>query len=122
LPATNDPASDVVEAGVCVFRRFSLDHPALLRIGFLHVDMEPELASQFRDAADDALEGLRDRIARLADAGQLGGRDVALATCEFHAMCEGLAALEARGMLSQERAEWIWRDALRALGSGRRAA
>src|SRR5579859_6016480 len=61
MPSTSDPASDVVEAGVMVFRRFVLDHPALLRIGFQHEGMSPELASQFRDAADSALEGLLGR-------------------------------------------------------------
>jgi AcrR family transcriptional regulator len=122
LPATSNPAGDVVKAGVLIFRRFSLDHPALLRIGFLHVDMAPELAGQFRGAADDALESLRGRVAQLADSGQLGSRGVAEATCEFHALCEGLAALELRGMFPRERAEWFWRDALRALVAGWRVA
>ena len=122
LPTTNDPAGDLVEAGVVVFRRFVLDHPALLRIGFQHEGMSPELACQFRDAADQALAGLQARVARLADMGQLGSREVAEAVCEFHALCEGLAALELRGVLQQSKAERLWRDALRALVSGWRIA
>jgi AcrR family transcriptional regulator len=122
LLATSDPASDLVEAGVLVFRRFALDHPALLRIGLLKVGMTPELAGQFRSAADEALESLWGRIARLADTGQLGSRGVADAFCAFHALCEGLAALELRGAIPASKAERIWRDALSALVAGWRVA
>ncbi|HEX9036990.1 MAG TPA: TetR/AcrR family transcriptional regulator [Ktedonobacterales bacterium] len=122
LPATSDPVGDVVEAGVRVFRRFALDHPALLRIGFLQTGMAPDLACQFRDAGSLALDVLKARIARLGDSGQLGSRNVADATCEFHALCEGLAALESRRALLPGNAERIWRDALRALVSGWGAA
>jgi len=121
LPVTSDPAGDVVEAGVLVFRPFALDHPALLRIGLLKVGMAPELACQFRDAADQALESLSGRIARLAGTGQLGSRGVADAFCAFHALCEGLAALESRGAISASKAERVWRDALSALVAGWRA-
>jgi len=118
LPTTSDLTGDIVEAGVRVFRRFALDHPALLRIGVLQVDMSPELALQFRRAADDALDSLRSRIARLADAGQLGSRGVVDATCGSHALCEGLTALELRCVLPKDSAERVWRDALRALVMG----
>jgi len=121
LPTTSDPASDVVEAGALVFRRFALEHPALLRIGVQHLGMSPELASQFRGAADRALEGLQSRIARLADHGQLGARGVAEAACAFDALCEGLATLELRGAIPANKAERVWRDALRALVAGWRA-
>jgi AcrR family transcriptional regulator len=122
MPTTRDPANDLVEAGTLVFRRFALDHPALLRIGFLHVDMSPELACQFHDAADQALERLQGRIARLADTGQLGSRSVEVAVCEFHALCEGLAALEVRRQMLPSSTEALWRDALRALVAGWRVA
>lgn len=122
LPTTSDPADDLVEAGVVVFRRFVLDHPALLRIGFLHEGMSPELACQFRNAADHAMEGLQGRFARLANTGQLGSRGIKEAACAFDALCEGLAALELRGAMPQSTAEWLWRDALRALVLGWRAA
>lgn len=122
LPTTSEPASDLVEAGVLVFRRFALEHPALLRIGVLHVGMPPELTRQFSSAADHALDGLQSRIARLADNGQLGSRGVADAACAFHALCEGLAALEMRGAILPSKAERIWRDALSALVLGWRSA
>jgi AcrR family transcriptional regulator len=122
LPTTSDPASDLVEAGVVVFRRFVLDHPALLRIGFHHEGMAPELVCQFRDAADAALETLQGRVVRLADMGQLGSRSIKEAVCTFNALCEGLAALELRGQMPPGSAEALWRDALGALVAGWRIA
>jgi len=122
LPTTSDPASDMVEAGVLVFRRFVLDHPALLRIGFQYEGMSPELACQFRDAADQALASLQGRVARLADRGQLGQRSVAEAVCAFSAVCEGLAVLELRGRMLPGSAEALWRDTLGALVAGWRIA
>jgi AcrR family transcriptional regulator len=122
LPTTSDPANDLVEAGALVFRRFVLDHPALLRIGFQHEGMSPELACQFRDASDQALARLQGRVARLADRGQLGQRSVAEALCAFSAVCEGLAALELRGRMRPGIAEALWRDTLGALVTGWRVA
>jgi AcrR family transcriptional regulator len=122
LPTTSDPACDLVEAGTLVFRRFVLDHPALLRIGFQHEGMSPELACQFRDAADHALVGLQGRVARLADRGQLGQRSMMEAICAFNAVCEGLAALELSGRMQPGKAEALWRDTLGALVAGWRIA
>lgn len=122
LPSTSDPSGDLVEAGVVVFRRFVLDHPALLRIGFQHEGMAPELACQFRDAADHALEGLQGKFVRLAETGLLGSRGIKEAVCAFSALCEGLAALELRGQMPPCDAERLWRDALGALVAGWHAA
>lgn len=118
LPATDDPAGDLVEAGVVVFRRFVLQHPALFRLAVQHTAVPPDLAQGFRSAAQHALAGLQSRVARLADAGQLGERTLADASCEFHALCEGLAALELRCAIPPDEAERIWRDALAALVAG----
>ncbi|HEX6483698.1 MAG TPA: WHG domain-containing protein, partial [Ktedonobacteraceae bacterium] len=101
---------------------FVLDHPALLRIGFQHEGMSPELACQFRDAADQALARLQGRVARLAETGQLGQRSVAEALCAFHAVCEGLAALELRGQMLPGSAQALWRGTLGALVAGWRIA
>ncbi len=119
LPATDDPAADLVEAGVHVFRRLLVDHPSLFRIGVQWGTLpDPQLATGFRDAAQQALEGLRDRVARLDAAGALGGRAVRDATREFHALCEGLAAMEHRSLLPEREEERIWRDALTTLVRG----
>jgi AcrR family transcriptional regulator len=118
LAPTDDPAGDLVEAGVGVFRHFVVEHPALFQLAVQHVAVPPELAERFRGAAEHALDGLRSRVARLADAGQLGTRTLSDAISEFHALCEGLAALELRCAIPQDAAEWIWRDALAALVAG----
>ena len=61
---------------------------------------------------------LHGRIARLEPGGRLGDRSVADAATEFHALCEGLAAIELRGMLRAGEMERIWRNALAALVRG----
>jgi hypothetical protein len=49
----------------------------------------------------------------------LGGRSTHDAASQFHALCEGLAALELRGMFTAEpHAERQWREALSALVNG----
>ena len=64
------------------------------------------------------MSGLKARVDRLAGAQLLGGRTIDDAACEFHALCEGLAAVELRGMLGKGDGERLWRDALGALVTG----
>jgi AcrR family transcriptional regulator len=119
LHTTDDPAADLVEAGVEVFRRFAVEHPSLFRIGVQWGTLpEPSVALGFRDTAWEALAVLEERVARLEAAGVLGGRSAREATREFHALCEGLAAIELRCMLPEGEEEWVWRDALGALVRG----
>jgi AcrR family transcriptional regulator len=113
-----DPAIDLIEAGVTVFRPFAIDHPVLFQIGVQRSLPQPGLAAGFRDAAEEALEGLRDLVGRLDSAGLLGGRSVHDAVCAFHALCEGLAALELRSSLITGNKERVWRDSLTALVRG----
>jgi AcrR family transcriptional regulator len=118
LPATADPAADLVEAGVVVFRRFALDHASLFRLAVQQTVAPSELTGRARPAAAAAMTGLKARIERLAAAGLLGGRTVDAVACEFHALCEGLAAIELRGIIHDGREAPIWRDALGALVAG----
>jgi AcrR family transcriptional regulator len=118
LPTTDDPAADLVEAGVVVFRRFTVSHPALFTIGFLRTGVPAEIASEFCTAQESALARLHARIGRLKNRGQLGARSESQVGLEFQALCEGLAALESRCYLPSEEAEQLWRDALRALVAG----
>lgn len=118
LPATDDPGADLVEAGVGVFRRLVVEHPSLFKVGVQHAEVPPELASQFRASAGNALKRLEARLARLQASGFLSGRTVRDAACEFHALCEGLAALELRNALCEGEEERIWREALTALVAG----
>ena len=118
LPLTDDPAGDLIEAGVVVFRRFALMHPALFSIGIQRMAVSSTVADQFRASQERALGGLFARVARVRDRGQLGTRSMPDAVAQFHALCEGLAALELRGAIPTSEAERIWRDGLRALVTG----
>lgn len=112
LPETDDPAADLVEAGITVFRRFALDHPSLFKIAVQREAVSKDLAADFRPAARQALAGLAERVARLR------GGAVLEATVAFHALCEGLAAVELRGMFPAGGEERLWREALTALVTG----
>jgi AcrR family transcriptional regulator len=116
LATTEDPAADLVEAGLSVFRRFAIEHPALFRL-FIQ-QAAPASRSWSSSAAGEAFGGLEIRVTQLKDAGLLGPRTVRDAATEFHALCEGLAALELRGLMAPGEAERIWRDALTTLVSG----
>jgi AcrR family transcriptional regulator len=118
LETTDDPAADPVEAGVAVFRRFAIEHPPLFRIGVQHTLPAPALARKFSAAAAEAFAGLEARMTRLEDAGLLGPRTVRDAACEFHALCEGLAAVELRALMPARQEARIWRDALTAFVAG----
>jgi AcrR family transcriptional regulator len=117
LPATDDPASDLIEAGL-TFRRFALEHPSLFAIGVQRRLPSPELSAQFSAAARRALVELERRIARLFEADLLGGRSVDAAALQFHALCEGLAAVELRSACPPAVADRMWRQGLSALVAG----
>jgi hypothetical protein len=57
-------------------------------------------------------------VARLEEPQLLGDRTVPEATLEFHALCEGLAAIELRRFARVSDSERIWRQALAALVEG----
>ncbi len=118
LPTTSDSTADLVEAGVGVFRPFAIDHPALFAIGVQHALPDPTLATGFLGAARDALAELEARIEPLEAAGLLGNRSARDAARSFHALCEGLAAMELRSLLPAGDEERIWRDALTTLVRG----
>src|SRR5262245_7289836 len=64
LPATSDPADDLIRAGL-MFRRFAVEHPSLLQIGFQHVPITPDVVADFRPTQSRALSGLVARVRRL---------------------------------------------------------
>jgi AcrR family transcriptional regulator len=117
-PRTDDPASDLVEAGVLVFRRFAVEHPALFQVAIQRALPNPAMTPEVRDAAWAAWGELVALVERV----DLGGRDPQDVSRAFHALCEGLAAIELRGMLADRDAEVLWRDALGALVRGLRRA
>ena len=117
LPTTGEPGADLVRAGLA-FRRFAREHPALYRIGVQRTDVPPAAGHAFAGAAFRALAVLRERVARLGDASGLGDRPVEAAVWEFHALCEGLATLDARCLVQTAEADRLWPDALSALIRG----
>ena len=94
LPHTKDPARDLVQAALTVFRPMAVEHPSLFRIAFLRAAPDVELGPEVSDSARAGYELLTERVQRLADADLLGGRDVQVATHEFNAMCFGMSVME----------------------------
>lgn len=117
LPETDDPAADLVEAGL-MFRAFATRHPSLFVVGVQWEFPASVPRERIRQAADAALEVLKQRIARLADGERLGGRTIDEATLQFHALCEGLAMLELRRLPGLTDPGRMWRDGLSALVFG----
>ncbi len=118
LPLTQDPATDLVSAGVWGFRAWALGHPALFRLGVQLTDVPTEAFPEIQAAAERSLVTLHDRIHRLREDRGLGSRSLGLATLEFHATCEGLAAVELRHPLRPEDGLHLWTDTLRSLIAG----
>ena len=116
LPASDQPADDLVEAAL-VFRRFALEHPALFSVAFHRAD--PAISPRFRAARLDALAALETRFEPLADANLLRGRSIPEAAMQFALLCEGLAwGYELRGNPNPPDAERFWRNAVHALITG----
>jgi AcrR family transcriptional regulator len=118
LPLTGDPAADLAAAGTLGFRPFALNHPALFQIGIQQTSVPSDVAQAMLPAAERALTALHRRIARLRDARRLGARTIPDAAWEFHAACEGLAALELRCIIPAEDGQRRWDDTLSALIAG----
>ena len=115
LESTDDPGEDLVQAAL-MFRRFALEHPALFSIGIQRTD--PSVWPAFQSAAQHAFAALVERTAPLEDANLLGGRSAREAATQFHALCEGLAALELRGALTTSDPERLWDSSFHALIAG----
>ena len=118
LPTTPDPGADLVEAGVNGFRRLVVEHPALFQLGIQQTHATDEQLVEIRGAAERAWTVLTARVTRLQQQGRLGTRSVNEAATAFHALCEGLAALEVRRAFPAKAAEHLWRDSLTALVEG----
>jgi AcrR family transcriptional regulator len=109
VPVTDDPAADLVAAAL-MYRDFSNEHPSLFALGMQHAR-----ATGFAlDVAWESLNLLKERVGRV----RLSGRTVDQATLQFHALCEGMAAVELRGMRDVADWEVIWRQGFEALVAG----
>lgn len=119
---TDDPAHDLIEAGVTIFRPFVREHPSLFRIAFQRIVPDFEPGPELTAARDSAFGRLRAKVERLAAAGQLTDRSVPEAAIQFQALCEGLGNQELRGanlrLLPEGDEEHTWRSAFTTLVRG----
>ncbi len=115
LPVTDDPVQDLICAATVGFRDFALTRPALFQVGIQQTWLSHEVSRTIVPAASRALTALHERLERIEEMGGLGGRTVAEAAVSFHALCEGLAAVELRGFLPPDGAEQVWLDAISTL-------
>lgn len=120
-PFTEDPVADLVEAGAGTFRTLVREHPVLFQIG-VQASWPAPIAETIAGSASAAWDSLLIRTDRLAALDLLGQRTSQQAAVEFHAVCEGLASMETRGLLaalsgSVDTAP-VWRRSLRALVAG----
>lgn len=118
LPLTEDAAADLVAAGLRGFRALVLEHPALFQLGVQQLGATPEQTLEIRAAAARAWTVLQARVLRVHEQVGLGPHAVDEVATSFHALCEGLAALETRDLFPAAQAEYIWRSALTALIDG----
>ena len=118
-PETDDPAADLVECAINVFRRFVREHPAMFRITFQRAVAGFEPGPEVLRERTIALDRLRAKVRRLADAGVLRATTVDLAVIQFQALCEGLGNFELRGaimaMLPDGEEEDVWRTTFTTL-------
>jgi len=116
LEETDDPASDLLDIGLIVFRRLVHEHPALYRIAFQRIvpglNAGPELSATRRQSWEQLLA----KVERLRPSGQLGEKTAPEAAVEFIAMMDGLGSAELRGavlrLLPEGSEEQAWRNAL----------
>jgi AcrR family transcriptional regulator len=122
-PRTDDPVDDLVEASLNGFRRTALEHPALYSLVFLRIVPDLRLGDDFAATAGAAFGRLESLVERLSTEGVLPKSVLPGAALAVHALTEGLASMEIRGMLAAaDDPETAWRTSLRSLLTGFAAA
>lgn len=91
---TDDPAADLVTAGIEGFRVFALDHPGLFRLTFERVATDVLADSRALRAATDSYLALVQWIRRAQETGVIDDRPEQEVAFAFHACCLGLATSE----------------------------
>ena len=122
LGETEDPASDLIDIGVIVFRRLVREHPALYRVAFQRIVPGLEAGPELAATRQRAWEELIAKIERLRPVGLLGDKPAPEAAVEFIAMMDGLGSAELRGavlrLLPEGNEEKAWHDALTTVVRG----
>ena len=122
LPPSGDPEDDLVAAGAVAFRSWARAHPELFRLAF-EAAATPVMADDVESGVE-AFGRMLARVQRCVDTGLLADGSQIEVGLSFHAMCEGLASLEARGrfpLLAGRDSQAMWDSALRAVVRGYRA-
>lgn len=130
VQTTDDPARDLVLAGVEGFRRFALSDPEIFRLTFERVSSDVLHQRAVGVAAIDAYNALAERIGRARAGGSIHpDRSDQACVFAFHSFCQGLASTELAGKAPPEgTGMWpvveqvdmaaLWRDALTGLVAG----
>jgi AcrR family transcriptional regulator len=122
LPQTDDPGTDLVEAGIHAFRAFAIEHPNLFRLGFEQMVPSVALTPEQDAERSQAIRALHAIVLRCRDAGLIGKREAREVTWQCHAFCQGLAAVELQGWFPKgDDPVRMWRDALGAFVAGLRS-
>jgi AcrR family transcriptional regulator len=122
LPETDDPAADLIDVGLVVFRRMVREHSVLYRVAFQRIVPGLEAGPELTATRQRAWEQLVAKVERLRPAGLLGEKPASEAAVEFIAMMDGLGSAELRGavlrLLPEGSEEQAWRNALTSLVRG----
>lgn len=122
LEETDDPAADLVDAGVHAYRRLVVEHPGLYRIAFQRVVPGLTAGPELVAARQRAWNQLLAKVARLEAARLLRDTSVEEAAIAFNAMLEGLGNAQLRGevlrVLPEGREEEAWQRALETVVRG----
>ncbi|MBJ7356876.1 helix-turn-helix domain-containing protein [Nocardioides sp.] len=129
LPETDDPAADLVAAGVHGFRVFATERPHLFRLTFERVTADTVRDEDVQARARASYTALTRWVNRAQEAGVVDDRPTAAVAYEFHSLCVGLATtgLSRRpppdgpgfwATLADWSDEDLWRAALTALVRG----
>jgi AcrR family transcriptional regulator len=112
-PVTADPAADLVAIGLQVFRQqLVVEHPVLFTLGIQQPPVDPASRAVVLAAAQRAWPSLLARVRPLC------GNDAEAAATAYHALCEGLGALELRGAMRRHTAAETWQASLQLLVAG----
>lgn len=113
-PRSRSPRRDLVDIATGVFReRLIVQHPVLFELGVQRIGPGSTSFEGVREAASRAWPELIARFARLP----LPEQQLPLAATSYHALCEGLGAMELRGGLGLEPTT-VWSQAFSALLRG----
>lgn len=118
VPASSDPARDLVNRSVKGFRPFALEHPDLFRLFFTSQSSAPMSGADMTASRLAAYGQLVQLVERVHRAGLLGTTSLEQATVLWDALCTGLALREICGPIQPTEGERIWTEALEALLRG----